>query len=244
MNDNALIALVMAQLNSGLASIGQGSIIVQQDFQPTNEGVDAAPTIFLHKVGDELMGASYRNNLWNPTTIAHFTGSVTGSTLTVSAISSGSITSGQVLQGTGIPDNIQIVGVGANNTFTLTQGFTVGSISMTTIAGMGYTESQQYLTTFQFSALATQDPSNVNSLTASDILNYARAVMQSLAFVTAIEAQGVGVLRIGAVRNPYFDDDRSRWEACPSFDLTFTHKQLISSVQPIVTEEIVQILSV
>ena len=244
MLDNQLIALVKSQLLIGLSSIGQSSIDVQQDFQSTQEGVNTIPTVYLHKVGDELMGAAYRNNLWNPTPIAHFTGSVTGSTLTVSAISSGSITSGQVLQGTGIPDNIQIVGVGANNTFTLTQAFTVGEISMTSIAGMGYTESQQYLTTFQFSALATQDPSNVNSLTASDILNYARAVMQSLAFVTAIEAQGVGVLRIGAVRNPAFTDDRDRFEYEPSLDVIFSHKQLISSVQPIVTEEIVQILSV
>ena len=244
MLDNALIALIISQLNTGLASIGQGSIVVLQDFQPQQEGVNTAASIYAHKVGDELMGASYRNNAWNPTPIAHFTGSITGTTLTVSSISSGSIASGQVLQGIGIPDNIQIVGVGANNTFTLTQGFTIGPISMTTIAGMGYTESQQYLTTFQFSALATQDPSNVNSLTASDILNYARAVMQSLSFVTAIEAQGVGVLRIGSVRNPAFTDDRDRFEYEPSLDVVFTHKQLISSVQPVVSEEVVQILQV
>ena len=84
----------------------------------------------------------------------------------------------------------------------------------------------------------------MNSLTASDIRNYARAVLQSLSFVTAIEAQGVGVLRIGAVRNQAFTDDRDRFEYEPSLDAVFTHKQIITSTQPIVTEEVVQILPV
>ena len=70
---------------------------------------------------------------------------------------------------------------------------------------MVHTEMQRYATIFQISALATQDPATPMQLTASDLVNFAAAVAQSDGFIQAIEAQGVGVLRIGEIRNPYFD---------------------------------------
>lgn len=235
-------------MQSGLAAIGQGSILVQQDFQPTQEGTPSAPTIFLHKVMDERIGAQYRVNQWDATPLATFTGSVSSSMLSVSSIASGALSSGQTLSGNAVPNDILVVGLGTGTggtgTYLLNQPLTLAPQSLFTIAGMGYTETQQYQSTFQISALVTQDPSNTASLTASDICNYAAYVMQSLPAIQALEAMGVGILKIGQIRNPYFSDDRERWEANPSFDFVLTHKQIISSVQPVITEYTLQVLEV
>ena len=179
MLDNTLIAAIISALNAGLAAIGQSSILVQQAYQPTQQGVNTNPTIYLYKIGDERMGSVYRDNVWNANT-----------------------------------------------------------------STMVYTETQQYLTTFQFSALAIQDPSNTTSLTAADIVNYAAAVMQSLATITTLQAAGIGILKIGQVRNPPFVDDRGRYEYAPNFDCVFSTKQVISSTQPIINKTVVQVYDV
>ena len=171
MLDNALISNIISLLNSGLNSIGQAGILVKQAYQPTQQGANTAPTLYLHKIADQRIGTVYRANVWDATS-----------------------------------------------------------------STMVYTETQQYVTTFQISGLATQDPTQTSGLTASDIVNYAVYVMQSLATITALEALGVGVLRVGDVRNPYFTDDRDRFEASPSFDFQLTHKQIITGTQPIITE--------
>jgi len=99
---------------------------------------------------------------------------------------------------------------------------------------MDHVETQQYETTFQISALSTQDPNNTAQYTASDILNLIRSIIQSQASVATFEAQNVGILRVTEIRNPYFLDDRQQNEASPSFDFTMTHKQIItSSLQPV-----------
>jgi hypothetical protein len=55
--------------------------------------------------------------------------------------------------------------------------------------------------------------------------------MTSRAQLATWQAQGVNILRPTHVANPYFEDDRHRNEAYPSFDLVFTHTNSIS--QPI-----------
>lgn len=107
-----------------------------------------------------------------------------------------------------------------------------------------HTELQQYETDFQFSVLSTQDPSDTTQKTASDIVNLIAYILQSSATIAALEARGVGVLRIQEIRNPYFKDDRDRFESNPSFDITFTHKQIISSSIPILQTTEFIILSV
>ena len=236
MNDNALIAQIVSVLNAGFAANGQGSIQVLQAYQPTQEGIPSGPSVFLHKVSDQRMGSPNRVNGWDDTVLASFTGSVLGSTLSVSSIVSGAIAVSQVLAGVDVPDNIQITGLGTSGTYSLSQGFTLATQAMDTIAGMVYTETQQYLTTFQISALSTQDPSDVSQLTASDIANLAVAILQSLFAIQTFEDAGFGVLKIGDIRNMAFTDDRERYEYNPSFDVTFTTKQSIISTQPIVTE--------
>lgn len=95
---------------------------------------------------------------------------------------------------------------------------------------MEHQELQQYETTFQISVLATQKPATPDDYTASDILNLIAYTLQCQKAVELFAAQGVGIERVMAVRNPYFLDDKQRFEASPSFDFIMTHKQIISSV--------------
>lgn len=105
-------------------------------------------------------------------------------------------------------------------------------------------DSQQYQTTFQVSALAIQDPAVPSNFTASDILNRIAYILQSQTTVATFEAQGVGILRVRDIRNPYFTDDKQRNEASPSFDFVLTHKQIINSTSPIITKTELNILEI
>lgn len=100
---------------------------------------------------------------------------------------------------------------------------------------MIHTETQQYETTFQISALATQNPATPSQYTASDICNLCASILQSSAALTTLQANQIGIERITDVRNPYFQDDRGQNEASPSFDFVITHKQIITSSVPIIT---------
>jgi len=97
-----------------------------------------------------------------------------------------------------------------------------------------HVESQQYESTYQFSAWIPQTPKNVTSLTESDILNTVSGIMQSDALLAAFNAQGVGILRVTDVRNPYIVDERDRFEAVPTFDIVLTHKRRKVSTLPAV----------
>jgi hypothetical protein len=84
-------------------------------------------------------------------------------------------------------------------------------------------EKQWVETTFQVSALAIQDPSNLNVPTASDIVNFVKRYINSRPVIYALKSSGVSILRIGQIRNPYFADDRDLYEANPNFDVILQH---------------------
>lgn len=107
-----------------------------------------------------------------------------------------------------------------------------------------HTEAQWYETTFQISALATQDPANQTQYTASDILNLIRYILQSSATIAALQAQRVGILRVMQVRNTPFVDDRQRHEYEPSFDFIVTHQQIIRTPAQVVSTEEINIIVV
>lgn len=90
----------------------------------------------------------------------------------------------------------------------------------------GTKKKQQYLkrASFQFDALAQQDPSNINSLTASDILTIAADLLQSYDAVRNLRNNGVNIERVTDVRPSYFINDKDRNESSPSFDLTVTYQ--------------------
>lgn len=96
---------------------------------------------------------------------------------------------------------------------------------------------QQYLkcAVFQFDALAQQDPSDVNSLTASDILTIAADLLQSYDAVRNLRNNGVNIERVTDVRPSYFINDKDRNESSPSFDLTVTYQHDYEKEIPSIT---------
>lgn len=99
------------------------------------------------------------------------------------------------------------------------------------VGTMQHRETQKYETTFQFMALAPQGPDSL--ITESDILNLVAGIIASDANLSALWAAGVGILRVTDVRNPYFQDDRDRYAASPSFDIVFTHERVRVSTDPV-----------
>ena len=86
-------------------------------------------------------------------------------------------------------------------------------------------EMQIYETHFQIGSLYPQNPS-VNSMTASDLANTVRQILQSEDCITTLFQNDVQIIRVDTVRNPYFKDDRDLFEMSPSFDIALNHKQL------------------
>lgn len=106
--------------------------------------------------------------------------------------------------------------------------------------GIVYDENkriQQHLkrAVFQFDALAQQDPSDINSLTASDILTIAADLLQSYDAVRNLRNNGVNIERITEVRPSYFINDKDRNESSPSFDLTVTYQHNYEKEIPSIT---------
>lgn len=90
-------------------------------------------------------------------------------------------------------------------------------------------------TTFQFSAFVLQDPSDLSIPTASDLVNYVAQLLSVRAILQTLREGGAMVMRSMQVRNPYYTDDRERFEASPSFDVVFQHERDISLTVPSIT---------
>jgi len=92
--------------------------------------------------------------------------------------------------------------------------------------------------TWQVDGLSTQDPNNIQQLTASDIVEAAADVLQQSATREALLQQDIGILRITNIREMYFVDDRERHEQRPSFDFTLTYRRVFSSTVPPVLSQV------
>lgn len=101
----------------------------------------------------------------------------------------------------------------------------------------GTTRKQQFLkrATFQFDALAQQDPQDVNSLTASDIVTIAADALQSYDSVRNLRANGVNIERVTDVRSIYFINDKDRHESSPSFDFIVSYQHEYEKEIPVIT---------
>lgn len=197
MKDNRLLREVRAVLLAGLADQGLSSVAVKQSFQPTNQGANEGPTVYLSKIADRRYGFLRRNDAWG----------YTQTTITN--------------PDTGLP----ILNPDTGEPITAE-----GDLAMI------HTEIQQYETTLQANAFWIVDPATMSdyTMTASDLANAAAAILQSDATREALRAKGIGMLPVEDVRNPYFVDDKERFEASPSFDFTLTHRQVIISTSPVV----------
>ena len=98
-----------------------------------------------------------------------------------------------------------------------------------------HTESTWRTPTWQVDGLSTQDPRNLDQLTASDIVEAAADVLQQSSTRNALLQQKIGIQRITNIRENYFIDDRERHEQRPSFDFTLTYRREFTTTVPPVT---------
>lgn len=87
-------------------------------------------------------------------------------------------------------------------------------------------EAQFVQTQFQVNVFSPDDPNNTTALTAKDLCNIVRMLVQSLRFVQNMTSNGVGVQMPSPVRAPYFVNDLDQYEQNPSFDFVVSHKRL------------------
>jgi len=105
-------------------------------------------------------------------------------------------------------------------------------------------EVQWYRTTFQFDAMATQDPVAVVQYSAGDLVNLHSALLQSDTAITQLRDLEIAIERIVAIRNTPFVDDRDRFALSPSFDFTLSHKQIVQNQIPVLQSTEFRIRSV
>lgn len=100
-------------------------------------------------------------------------------------------------------------------------------------------ESQAMETTIQFAAIAPQNPGDDTEMTTADILKAGAAALQSDVVLSILRAEDVGVLRVADIRNGYAIDDKDQFQANPTFDVVFTHRDTtIDSVPALVGYEV------
>lgn len=99
------------------------------------------------------------------------------------------------------------------------------------LAVFEHTETQPYESTFQINAMSIQSVNNTSDLTASDLVNLVASIMQSDYARDELRKEGIGIIRVTDVRNPYFLNDKDRYQASPSFDFTLLYNRtLVNSV--------------
>lgn len=66
MLDNALIEMIINILTAGASGAGIPGILIKQSNQPTMQGSNSAPTLYLYKIGpDRRVGSVYRQDVYN-----------------------------------------------------------------------------------------------------------------------------------------------------------------------------------
>lgn len=108
-------------------------------------------------------------------------------------------------------------------------------IDLTNLAQNIETTTQNMETTFQVSVLSILTPAMDTTTnpqpTASDISNYVANILQRRDTVRKLlAANNVNVLRIQKVDNTYFEDDRHRNEAWPTFEVVLTHQTVTTNI--------------
>ena len=68
MTDNQIIQAFLPIINAGLIADGYTGVIVKQAYQPTQQGIQSAPTIYFYKLSDKRYGFLKRYDRWNTNT--------------------------------------------------------------------------------------------------------------------------------------------------------------------------------
>lgn len=169
--DNDIIQIFLPIINNALVERGFENVIVQQAYQPKQQGIPTQNTVYFFKVSGRNYGYPGRFNRW---------------------------------------DSVEAESV--------------------------HTESQYQESTWQVMALVMSDVEDVDSYGAADLLLEVSSIMQSDTTLSILNDNGIGVLKINNIINPFFVDDRDNFEASPSFDFVLTYENSRDSVTPIVSQ--------
>lgn len=105
------------------------------------------------------------------------------------------------------------------------------------------TESQIVETTFQISAFVIQEPADLTIPTASDVVHYLKQYMSSRGVIRDMLTNNLAIYRVSEIRNPYFHDDRERYEANPSFDIVCVHAREFDALVGACNEVVGEVVS-
>lgn len=94
-------------------------------------------------------------------------------------------------------------------------------------AALTATESQINESMYQFQAFVEDDLADPDQLLASDVLSAVRGVTQSMRFVQAMTAAGIGVQRATDIVTPSFLNERDNFDFNPNFTVIFSHPRNI-----------------
>lgn len=65
MQDNQLFAIIIGLITGQATIAGVPGLLVKQAYQPTKQGTNLAPTVYMFKVFDERVGSSFRQDIYN-----------------------------------------------------------------------------------------------------------------------------------------------------------------------------------
>lgn len=94
------------------------------------------------------------------------------------------------------------------------------------------TETQPVRSTFQVGGFIEANLLDPARLTALDLTHLAAMLLGSGPAISAFRRAGVGLERITGIRTPFFENDQGRNEAAPSFDITLSHKRIVTLTTP------------
>lgn len=147
-----------------LAFFGTTASIAQAAGTLTNEAVTAKSDAWVELSKMALTGAQ---TVAGGAVAASVTGAIAGTTLTVTAVSSGTLSVGQVISGSGMTAGTRIValgtGTGGTGTYTVNNSQTFASGAITGAAGTTYVNGEDYLVNTQLGW--------IKPLTTGDILD-------------------------------------------------------------------------
>lgn len=89
-------------------------------------------------------------------------------------------------------------------------------------------EIGQYInTTFRVSCLLTQSMNTVQRLQPLDVLRKVKMRLGAPGSIQEMLSQGVNILRITHIQNPFFTDESQRFEAMPYFDVVLCRRDCL-----------------
>lgn len=164
MRDNEVIIFILSFLNSQFAQRNLSDVVIQQSYQPRDQGIELGRSVFIHKISAPRYGYPGNKSVYNDQT--------------------------------GLFEN---------------------------------TQKQWVTPTYQFDCLSIQNPSDINSLTSSDLLEETANILQSYIAVKSFQEQNINIFKIESIRENYIINEEGRNEQLSSFDFKIGYQTVFST---------------